>query len=165
VGLREGFRSGLEDEIAQQLRDQGIDPQYEQFKIAFIQPARNAKYTPDFRLPNGIIIETKGRFITEDRQKHLLIKAQHPELDIRFVFSNSRAYMTTQKNKEFVEWLKKHKGLPKAAKAVPKACEKYRNEFWETLKRKPSQTTYADWCLKHGFRFADKRIPQEWIDE
>ena len=44
-------------------------------------------YTPDFLLPNGIIIETKGRFTPEDRRKHLLIKKQHPDLDIRFVFS------------------------------------------------------------------------------
>jgi hypothetical protein len=124
TGLREGFRSGLEDKVADQLRAQGIDPQYEQFKIEYTKPARKAKYTPDFRLPNGLFIETKGRFITEDRQKHLLIKAQHPEYEIRFVFSNSRARLS-----------------------------------------KTSKTTYADWCLKHGFRFADKRIPQEWIDE
>jgi N-acetylmuramoyl-L-alanine amidase len=40
-------------------------------------------------LPNGIIIESKGRFLTADRQKHLLIKQQHPQLDIRFVFQRS----------------------------------------------------------------------------
>ena len=35
-----------------------------------------------------IIIETKGRFVTADRQKMLLVKEQYPDLDIRFVFSN-----------------------------------------------------------------------------
>ena len=48
-------------------------------------------YTPDFELPNGIIIESKGRFVAADRKKHLLVQKQHPELDIRFVFSNSKA--------------------------------------------------------------------------
>jgi hypothetical protein len=124
VGLREGFRSGLEDKVAAQLRSAGIDPQYEQHKIEYTKPERRAKYTPDFRLPNGVFIETKGRFITEDRQKHLLIKAQHPEIEIRFVFSNSRARIS-----------------------------------------KTSTTTYADWCNKHGFTFADKVIPKEWINE
>jgi hypothetical protein len=124
VGLREGFRSGLEDKVAAQLRTVGIDPQYEQHKIEYLKPARKAKYTPDFLLPNGIFIETKGRFKTDDRQKHLLIKDQHPNLDIRFVFSNSRSRIS-----------------------------------------KTSKTTYADWCLKHGFLFADKAIPKEWIDE
>jgi hypothetical protein len=28
-----------------------------------------------------------------------------------------------------------------------------------------SPTTYADWCRKNNFRYADKTIPQEWIDE
>lgn len=122
VGLREGFRSGLEDKIAEQLRAAGFDPQYESLTIEFTRPARVHKYRPDFPLANGIIIETKGRFVTEDRQKHLLIKAQHPNLDIRFVFSNSRARIS-----------------------------------------KTSKTTYADWCQKHGFQYADKRIPEDWL--
>ena len=28
---------------------------------------------------------------------------------------------------------------------------------------KGSKTSYADWCLKHGFVFADKVIPTDWI--
>jgi hypothetical protein len=124
VGLREGFRSGLEDKIADELRAMGIDPQYEQHKISYVKPSRPSRYTPDFRLPNGIFIETKGRFKSEDRQKHLLIAAQHPELDIRFVFSNSRNRIS-----------------------------------------KTSKTTYRDWCDHHGFKWSDKTIPKEWIDE
>ena len=42
-------------------------------------------------LYNGIIIETKGRFTAADRRKHLLVRKQHPHLDIRFVFENSNA--------------------------------------------------------------------------
>lgn len=124
VGIKEGFRSGLEDKVGDQLRSLGIEPRYEETIIPYIKPERQAKYTPDFQLPNGIFIETKGRFVTEDRQKHILIKGQHPELDIRFVFSNPKARIS-----------------------------------------KTSKTTYADWCLKHGFQFAAKSIPQEWINE
>jgi hypothetical protein len=29
--------------------------------------------------------------------------------------------------------------------------------------RKGSKTTYADWCEEHGFRFADKLIPVDWL--
>lgn len=46
---------------------------------------------PDFVLTNNIIIETKGLFTSPDRRKHVWIKKQHPELDIRFVFTNSKA--------------------------------------------------------------------------
>lgn len=122
VGLKEGFRSGLEDKVAEQLRAAGIDPQYEQHVIEYLKPARKSKYHPDFRLPSGVYVETKGRFVTADRQKHILIKAQHPDIEVRFVFSNSRARIS-----------------------------------------KTSKTTYADWCIKHGFAYADKLIPKEWL--
>lgn len=122
VGLREGFRSGLEDKIADQIASFGHSVEYETKKLKYLVPARLHTYTPDFVLPNGIIIETKGRFKTADRQKHLLIKEQFPDMDIRFIFSNSKNRIS-----------------------------------------KNSQTTYADWCHKHGFLFADKRIPKEWL--
>lgn len=122
--LEEGYRSGLEEVTAEDLRQRGVSFRYEEVVISYEKPARKAKYTPDFVLPNGIIIETKGRFVTADRQKHILVKAQHPELDIRFVFSNPRQRIS-----------------------------------------KTSSTTYAMWCEKHGFAYASKAIPQDWIDE
>ena len=30
---------------------------------------------------------------------------------------------------------------------------------------KGSKTTYADWCDKYGFKFADKWIPDKWLRE
>lgn len=123
-GLLEGYRSGLEEVISNQLKSNGIPVEYETTKIKYTKPARLSTYTPDFVLPNGIIIETKGRFVTADRQKHLLVKEQHPHLDIRFVFSNSKTKISKQ-----------------------------------------STTTYAAWCEKYGFIFADKLIPQHWLKE
>ena len=55
------------------LRSRDIEAEYEPFRIPFVQPAKNRTYTPDFVLPNGIIIETKGRWITSDRQKFLFL--------------------------------------------------------------------------------------------
>jgi hypothetical protein len=122
VAAKYGFRSGLEMDINESLKNQGIDGEYEQHVITYIKPATNHKYHPDFRLPNGIYVETKGRFLTDDRKKHLLIKEQHPELDIRFLFQNSKTKIS-----------------------------------------KASKTTYADWCEKHGFLYADKTIPTDWL--
>jgi hypothetical protein len=124
VGLKHGFRSGLEEEIARKLTLKGVGFLFEERVINYTKPSRVSKYTPDFELPNGIIIESKGRFVTADRQKHILVKDQHPELDIRFVFSNSRARIS-----------------------------------------KRSTTTYGMWCEKHGFKYADKEIPDAWIKE
>jgi hypothetical protein len=120
----EGYRSGLEEKVAQQLQALGIPVNYETEIIEYTKPAKVHKYHPDFKLPNGIYIETKGRFVSADRQKHLLVKAQNPERDLRFVFSNSRGRISKQ-----------------------------------------SQTTYADWCQKNGFKYADKLVPKGWIDE
>ena len=119
---RSDFKSGLELQIAKQLDGKGIAVEYETLKIKYQR--KTSTYTPDFELPSGIIIEGKGRFKSEDRSKHLLIKAQHPELDIRFVFSNSRTKLS-----------------------------------------KSSKTTYAAWCEKHGFQYADKLIPDSWLEE
>lgn len=124
VALKYGFRSGLEEKIAADLTSQGVGFTYEEIKVPFQKPPKDCKYHPDFVLENGIILETKGRFLTEDRQKHLLVQQQHPDLDIRFVFSNSNARIN-----------------------------------------KRSTTTYANWCEKHGYRYADKVIPEAWLKE
>lgn len=122
-GLKEGYKSGLEDKVAKQLESKGLPVEYEQYKIKFIQPAKNRTYTPDFKL-GSFFVETKGRFTLSDRQKHIFIKNESPELDIRFVFQNSKQKLS-----------------------------------------KGAKTTYADWCIKNGFLYADKLIPIEWLKE
>ena len=110
------------------MRFEGSSYEYEQNKIHYVVPSRDAKYTPDFyiktRTGKTIIVETKGRFLTADRQKMILVKQQFPDLDIRMVFSRSSIKISKQ-----------------------------------------SKTTYAMWCEKHGFPYADKVVPTEWLDE
>ena len=31
--------------------------------------------------------------------------------------------------------------------------------------RKGAKSSYADWCIKHGFRYYDKEIPEDWLRE
>lgn len=118
-----GYRSGLELKISEYLQELKIKFLYEGIKIEWEDLAYRT-YTPDFVLPNGIIIETKGRFTVADRRKHKCIKKQHPNLDIRFVFTNSKSKL--QKN---------------------------------------SKTSYAQWCIKHGFLYYDRIIPEDWLKE
>jgi len=124
IARKKGFRSGLEDSVSKQISSRGLTVDYESTKIDYVIPESKHTYTPDFVLPNGIIIESKGRFVLEDRKKHLLIKAQHPHLDIRFIFSNSSAKLN-----------------------------------------KGSKTTYSDWCVKNGYLYANKEIPNDWFNE
>lgn len=123
VGLAQGFRSGLEEKISEQLKAEGINPCYETIKLPYkVEESRT--YTPDFPITKSLIIETKGRFQTADRMKMLKVQAQYPDIEFRFIFTNSKARIS-----------------------------------------KASQTTYARWCEKNGFKYADKLIPKEWIDE
>jgi len=95
--------------------------EFEKKKIKYEIPSRTATYTPDFELlDNGIIIETKGYFDVADRQKHLLIQKQHPELDIRFVFSNPNTKLYKRSPTSYANWCEKH-GFQYASKSIPDA--------------------------------------------
>jgi hypothetical protein len=122
--IKHGYRSGFEHKVSDQLKENKIKFEYETTVIDYIKPQTNHTYTIDFTLPNGILVETKGRWVLEDRKKHLLIKKQHPELDIRMVFQSSK-----------------------------------------TKIRKGSKTTYAMFCDKHDIPWAEKVIPESWLNE
>lgn len=119
-GLKYGWRSGLEEAVMIQLRDLGVPFEYEKLVIPFTQPVKPRRYTPDILLSNGIIIETKGRFVTADRQKHLLVQQQHPDLDIRFVFSRANTRISKQSRTTYAGWAR-DKGFLFADKLIPVA--------------------------------------------
>jgi len=111
------WRSGFEEEVAAFLKLHQNKVRYEKLKIEWIDLAYR-KYTPDFLLDNGIIIETKGRFVASDRRKHLEIKRQHPELDIRFVFTNSNAKLYKGSKSNYEQWCNKH-NFKSAHRVIP----------------------------------------------
>ena len=80
------LRSGLEKKVATYLDQKKVKYEYEKQVIKYTVPESQHRYTPDFVLPNGIIIECKGRFTPADRKKMSLVIEQHPELDIRMLF-------------------------------------------------------------------------------
>jgi hypothetical protein len=118
-GIREGYRSGLEDLVAKQLTSLGIKFEYEpkDGKVEYTKPQSKHKYTPDFVFTE-FIVETKGRFTTADRKKHKLIKEQHPDIDIRFVFSNSNTRISKQSRTTYAQWCE-HYGFKYADKLIP----------------------------------------------
>jgi len=134
--LSSTYRSGLEDTNAKLLKKKGVEFTYESIKIPYTEPESQHTYCPDFVITTKsgktIIIETKGIWAFKDRLKHLLVRQQHPDLDIRFVFTRSKSKIA-----------------------------------------KLSKTTYADICNGLGrgefkgvtWCFADKTIPEDWINE
>ncbi len=122
-GYRLPYRSKFEIKVAADLGKRKVAFEYEKVSFDYVPKIRN--YTPDFYLPESkIYIETKGRLTTNDRVKHLLIKDQWVDLDIRFVFVNAG------------------------------------NKISRT-----SKTTYADWCDRHKFLWAEGLVPMEWLHE
>jgi len=113
-----GYRSGLEVRVAKQLEEAGVKAEYETTKIKY-RVEEDRTYTPDYVLPNGIIVETKGRFVLEDRKKHLLVKSQHPDLDIRFVFTNSKTKIRKGSPTSYADWCNKN-GFTFSDKLIPK---------------------------------------------
>jgi hypothetical protein len=118
VAKKYGFKSGLEETISQQIESYGIKVEYETEKVPYIIPASNHTYSPDFKLPNGIRVETKGRFVAADRKKHLLVKEHNPHLDIRFVFSNSKNKISKKSKTTYGDWCEKN-GYKYADKIIP----------------------------------------------
>lgn len=90
---------------------------YEELKVEW-KDLRYRTYTPDFVLDNGIIIETKGIFDNEDRRKHIAVREQHPELDIRFVFSNANAKLYKGAKTTYADWCDKQ-GFQYAHRVIP----------------------------------------------
>ena len=108
--LKAKYRSGLEKQTALALSESQKKVRYELLKIEW-EDLRYRTYTPDFQLDNGIFIETKGIFDSEDRRKHVEVRRQHPELDIRFVFSNARGKLYKGAKSRYCDWCDKNSFL------------------------------------------------------
>ena len=120
IKKKDGKRSGLETAVAADLDFKGVKFKGEkELKAIEYSNLKVKKYHPDFELAdNSIIIETKGWFKTQDRTKHLCIKSQHPELDIRFVFSNPNAKLNSKSKTTYATWCLKN-GFKFAKGLVP----------------------------------------------
>lgn len=100
------FKSLLERGLSEALTKRlGKPPLYEAKKLAY---TTEAKYNPDFLLPNGVFLEAKGYFPAEDRRKMLNVIRCNPGVDIRMVFSNPNAHLNKKSLTTYAEWCDKN---------------------------------------------------------
>lgn len=132
---KSGYRSGLEETVAQTLKEKGVIFQYEPIKLTFhrtvtkglcpkcgsTKVVRRATYTPDFVLDNGRIIEVKGRLTSTERTKLLAVRASNPERSLVLYFGSDNKL------------------------------------------KKNGTKRYSDWCADHGFDFSVGTIPRRWL--
>jgi hypothetical protein len=116
--LEPTFRSGLETNIAAQLSSEGVTFAYEKLKLTYDVPASKHTYTPDFQV-GSIVIESKGAFgygpnrfaggdPAKERKKLLLIKAQHPDIDLRIVFQRASTKINKGSPTSYAMWAEKN---------------------------------------------------------
>ena len=101
------YRSGLEERISKYFEKENVAYLYEPYRLPY-QLISN--YTPDFVLPNSVVLEAKGFFKPSDRRKMLAIKNQHEGLDIRLIFQRNN-YLSKRSKSTYGDWCDKH-GFP-----------------------------------------------------
>jgi hypothetical protein len=101
---------------------------HEPFKIPYVIPESKHKYLPDFVLPNGIIVEAKGRLDISMRRKMEAVKRCNPDLDIRIVFQKAHQPLRKGAKTTYAEW---------ATKAGFKWAEHNIPPYWWQEKRNP----------------------------
>ena len=95
---------------------------YEKYPFVYTIPEKEHVYTPDFvNSHTNIIVESKGRFVTADRQKMLLVKAAHPKWRICIFFTSMHRPLYKGSKTTYKDWCDKNgfscsdlkAGLPK----------------------------------------------------
>ena len=125
------YRSKLEADVAKQIKDAGVTFKYEieeweyDLKVprAFCRECDSTEvyttrwYTPDFFLPNGVVIEAKGKLDRNVRKKMLAVKEAHPDKDLRFVFQRNNK-IHKDSNTRYLDWAEQH-GFPAVLLEIP----------------------------------------------
>ncbi len=95
------YRSGLEERVADLLSELGISYEYESKKISYVIQHH---YTPDFILPNHVILECKGYWDAADRRKIKTIKKDNPDIDLRMVFQSPYNKISKKSKTTYAQW-------------------------------------------------------------
>lgn len=104
------FRSTFEWTCNELLKKLGVkSPKYENTTLDYKVPMQHRKYTPDFELPNGILLELKGRFTLADRKKMKYVIACNPDKDIRLIFMNPTQKLHRSSKTTYAQWCDKNK--------------------------------------------------------
>lgn len=114
------YRSWLEADVAHDLEKRGFGFRYENLKVLYAVPTKIRTYTPDLELENGIIVEIKGRWTSQDRRKMGYVIEQNPELDIRMLFAIDNKISRTSRTR-YSDWCDKRDIKYAIGKSVPEA--------------------------------------------
>lgn len=86
----------FEERVISDLNVRDVPYMYEPEKLAYYVERH---YVPDLKV-GTMYVELKGYFRQDAQRKMKAVKAQHPELDIRFVFQNANATIQGAKKRK-----------------------------------------------------------------
>jgi hypothetical protein len=78
------------------------------YEVDYLVYTVDHKYNPDFKVKEGVYIETKGLFTATDRAKHLYVREQYPDIKIYLVFQNPNNRLSRVSRTTYGEWCTKH---------------------------------------------------------
>ena len=110
------FKSKLEVSVAELLDTVGCKYVYEGEQVPY---TIQHQYNPDFVLLNGVMLETKGYWDSEDRRKIKAVIRDNPHLDIRMVFQAPFNKISKKSKTTYAQWCEKHNIKWAAAHAIP----------------------------------------------
>ena len=99
------FKSKLEISVAELLDTVGCKYVYEGEQVPY---TIQHQYNPDFVLLNGVMLETKGYWDSEDRRKIKAVIRDNPHLDIRMVFQAPYNRISKKSKTTYAQWCDKH---------------------------------------------------------
>lgn len=99
------YRSKFEATVAKELEELGY--KYEAIKLEYTIPESKHTYTPDF-IKDKTIIEVKGLWSKEDRDKMLFIQAQYPEYTVIMFFQNPKLKIYKGSKTTYADFCEKH---------------------------------------------------------
>lgn len=111
------LKSGLENKIYYNALKRGIKVEYEPETFVYERGivggkcrncgsrdvARIARYTPDFRIHDGVYIEAKGKFDAATRGKMEDFIRSRPDVSIRFIFGRDN-WCTGKHKRRYSDW-------------------------------------------------------------
>ena len=138
------LRSGFERKVKESLERRGVGYEYESTNVPYVVPQSKHRYVPDFKLPNGVFVEAKGKFDAAARKKMTLVIEQNPDLDIRMLFMRDNKLAKTSKTK-YSDWCEQ-RGIRYHVSASGEVPDEW---LGDVTKEKPDESSGRN---KHGRR-------------
>lgn len=106
------FKSKFERKTWEELSKAFPQVKYEPDVYSYIQPAKERKYTPDYKLSDKkVYIETKGKLDLDTRQKMVWFRDCNPDVTIVFLFQNASVKIRKNSKTSYGDWATKNNFL------------------------------------------------------